>query len=100
MMLVLGSNKINRFLHLLDRILKVYIEVLTGFNRMPSSDSLNTTFLFQSCILGVASGNGGSKQHTHSKGRGGGGEPSIAWVQLVGQLAVTSSDDRLQHGFE
>lgn len=35
MMLVLGSYKVIRFLYLSARILKVYKEVLTGFNTCP-----------------------------------------------------------------
>ena len=36
------------------RILKVYIEALTGFSHIFNPDSLNNTLLSQGCILGVS----------------------------------------------
>lgn len=95
MMLVLGSCKVNRFLHLSARILKVYKEVLTGFSQMSSSDSFNITFQFQGCIweqllrVGEA-----SRTHILRIGVGDQWDPPIAWVQLMDQL------DLLQHSFE
>lgn len=72
-------------------ILKVYTEVLTGFSHVYHSNSLNTTFLSQSCIPEAASGSHEGKQNTHSKDRGRNEEPPIAQVQLQGQTVVTSS---------
>ena len=44
-------------------------EALTELSHVPSSDNLNTTFRFQGCILGAASGRGEVKWNTHSKDR-------------------------------
>ena len=56
---------------------------------MCSVHSLITTFLFQGCFLGAAPGSGEGKLNTHSKNRGGDGEPPVAWLQCVLQLAFT-----------
>ena len=77
--LVLCRCRTSRFLHLPAGILKVYIEVLTGFSRVHSLDNLITTFLFQGFILGAASGSGGSK--------GRDAVPPTARVQLAGQTS-------------
>ena len=91
MRLSVGGHKTSRFCACLPaRILKVYIEVLTRFSHIHSPDSLNSTFPFQGCILKKASGNGEGKQYTF-QGREMGKKPLIAWVQLKGQLVVTSS---------
>lgn len=63
--------------------------VLAIFSHIFSSETLDTTFLFQGCNLGVASGSRENKQNTHGKDRGSDRELPIAWVQLVGQVAVT-----------
>lgn len=71
------------------RILKVYIEALTGFSHLYCPDDL--TFLFQSCILENGSPCGNAVRSIYSKHREGNEELSIAWVLLVGQPMVMSS---------
>lgn len=56
---------------------------------MCSVHSLIITFLFQGCFLGAAPGSEEGKLNTHSKNRGGVGEPPVAWFQCVHQLAFT-----------
>lgn len=50
MWLVLGP-KLSRSLYLPTRILKVYVDALTGFSRIFSPDSLTNLLLSQVCIL-------------------------------------------------
>lgn len=83
--------KMSRSPRLLARILKVYIEALTGLSHVDHPDGLKTTFLCQGCVLGAASGNREGKKYTYSKDRGGIGEPPITHIQLVGQPVVMSS---------
>ena len=52
--LVLGGGKMTRSPYPRTRILKVYIEVLTGFSHIFSPDGFNSTLLSQGCILGTA----------------------------------------------
>lgn len=59
-------------------------------------DSLNSTFLSQGCILGIASGNGESKWNTHSKDGEREGRP-IAWAQLRANRQSCLLDDLPQH---
>ena len=54
MRLVLSDHKMSGPPYLLGRILKVYIEVLTGFSHVFNPDGLNNTFLSKSCVLGMA----------------------------------------------
>ena len=54
--LVLCGCKLSQFSHPPAKILKIYTGVLSGFSHIPSSgSSLNTTILFQGCVLGEAS---------------------------------------------
>lgn len=78
------------FPHLPIRILKFYTEVLTGFSHVPSPNSLNTTFLSQGCIPGVASGSGEGKWNAHSKPWGGDGSTLAisAWSPPPSQEGV------------
>lgn len=85
MNLVLGGCKTGRSLHLPTRILEVYIEALTGF----STDGPTPQYYLKALWDSVQGSE--SKQNAYSKDREGGGEPLIAWVQLSGQLVVTSS---------
>ena len=61
--LILGSRKRCRFQHPPTRILKAYIETLTGFSHVFSPDGLNNTLLPQGCVLEkgptMRMGNGG-----------------------------------------
>ena len=96
--LVLGGHKMRISLHQLARILKDYIEVLTGFSHIHSPDSISTTLLFQGCILGTASRSRNNKQNAHFKDQGRGREVSITWLQLLGQTGghiflMTSSNN-------
>lgn len=66
MMLVLGSCKVNRFLHLSARILKVY----RGLNWIQSDiqfRQLQHHIPVSRLYMGVASASGRSKQNSHSK---------------------------------
>lgn len=45
MKLILDSHKTSRFLHLPTKILKVYVEVLTGFSPLSHPDVLKNTLL-------------------------------------------------------
>ena len=87
MRLILSSYKTGRSLHIPSRMLKVYIQCLTGFSHVFSPDGLNNTLLSQGCTLQTART---GAEHTF-KGQGRGQEPSIALVQLVGQLGVMCS---------
>lgn len=89
MRLVLSSAQREVPMHPPARILKVYIEALTGFSHVYCPDDL--TLFFQGCILENSSPceNGGS--NIYSKDREGNEEPSVAWVLLGGQLMVMSS---------
>lgn len=49
MWLVLGDQVMSRSLHVSIRILKVYIEALTGFSHIFSLDDLSNTLLSQGC---------------------------------------------------
>ena len=54
--LVLSGCNLSQFSHPPAKILKIYTGALSGFSHIPSSgSSLNTTFLFQGCVLGEAS---------------------------------------------
>ena len=88
--LVLGSCKMSRSSHLPTRILRVYIETLTGFSPAYHPDALN---MFAPLRLHSenCSHCGNSGQNTHSKDEGGGEGPSIAWILLLDHLVVTSS---------
>lgn len=48
-----GVRKMSRSLHPFSRILKVYIQALTGFSHVYAPDGLNT-LLSQGCVLGIA----------------------------------------------
>lgn len=94
MMLVLASHKMRRSLHLPVRILKVY----SGLNWVQSQSRwCQHTLLYQGYILETAPARSirtywySYQQNVHSKHRGGGEEPLVAGVQIVGQLVVTSS---------
>ena len=82
----------SRSLYLPTRILKVYVEALTGLSQGSCPGGFNNTLLSQAYVLvnGSHYGNGG--QNIHFKDRGGSKQPLIAWVQLIGQLTVTSSE--------
>ena len=54
----LSSCKMSSSPHTSARILKVYIETVTGFSHVFILGGFNTTFLFQGCTLGAASGGG------------------------------------------
>ena len=71
------------------RILKAYIEPLTGFSHIfsPDVDSVNST-LSLGCVLENSSHCGNSGQSVYSKDGGGG---VTAWLQLESQLAGTSA---------
>ena len=75
---ILGDCETSIPLHSPIRILKIYIETLTGFShiQMVSTTHLKTTSLGL-LVLGKARGN------AHSKDRGGGEKPLIAVVQLL-----------------
>ena len=62
-----------------------------GFSHTYHPDGLNITLLSQGCVLENGSNCATSGCNVHSKDGGGGEEPPIAPVQLVGQLEVTSS---------
>lgn len=80
------------------QILRVDKEALTGFSHVYCAGILNTTSLFQGCVLGAAaSGSEKGKWNPHSKDRESGKEPQSAWVQLIGQLAVSFLDDIPQY---
>ena len=49
--LLLDGCKISQSLHLLTRILKVYIEVLAGFVHLYHPNGLHNIFLSQSCFF-------------------------------------------------
>ena len=85
--LSLGGCKASRFLYP-ARILKSYLEVLSGFSHVYHSDGLNNSLLCQ----------GDSSWNTvimwagcSFQGWGDGEEPLIAQVQLTSQPEVTSS---------
>ena len=61
------------------------------FSPVYRPEGLNSTLLSQGCILEKGSGCGKCGQNIDSNDRGGGEEPPIAWFQLMGQPAVTSS---------
>ena len=50
-----GDRGNERSLHLLTRLLEVYLEALTGFSHLSYTDSLSNTLLAQGCVLEVAS---------------------------------------------
>lgn len=56
---VLGTHKTSRSLNPPDRILKVYMEVLTGFRHVYYKDAVNNTCLSQGCILETSPSVGG-----------------------------------------
>ena len=91
MRLVIDGPKRSRSPYTLTRILKVYIEALTGFSHITNPDGLNNTVFSQGCILESISHCGNTGQRVHSEDRGGGVEPLTAWVYFSGQLAVMSS---------
>lgn len=84
MRLALGP-KLSRSLHLSARILKVYADVLTGFSRVCSPDSLTDLLLPQVPL------DRNRRWSMYSKDRRRGEEPSIAMAQFPVQLAVMSS---------
>ena len=90
MRLVLGGCKMSRSPHLPARILKVYIEVLTGFSHEFSPDGLNNILISQGCALEMAPAMGKADKHPF-QGQGRGEEPQIGQVQLSSHLAVMSS---------
>ena len=95
--LALGSSKMSRSPHLPARILKVYIEALTGFSHV-YVQMVSTT----RCSLKATSFNMsptvGKVGRTHvSRTQEVGEEPPIAGVQLTGQPAVPPLNDFLQY---
>lgn len=72
------------------RILKVYID-LAGFSHIFSPDSLNHTLVSQGFSFEKGSHCGDRDGNIYAKDRGGSEEPLIAWVQIEGELAVTST---------
>lgn len=62
-------------------------------------DELNSTLLSQVFVLENVSHNRKSGQDIHSKDKGGGKEPLIAQIQLVGQPVVTPLNDLLQPAY-
>lgn len=54
MWFALGSHKMNRSLHILPSILRVYIEALKGFSHIFSPDGLNNRAHSRGCALEVA----------------------------------------------
>ena len=73
----------SRSLHLPNRILRVYIEALTGFSLVYSPDGLNNTDSLKAASLKQL-----LVQNVHFKDRGAGKEPPIAQVWLEDQPAV------------
>lgn len=69
---VLGSCKTSRFPHPPAKILKVYIEVLTGLSHVNHPDGPSNTLLSQGCVLGLcpSSAEKTSVTHVPSKGEG------------------------------
>lgn len=73
----MGSHKMSTSL-LPHIILKVHIEILTGFSHIFTPDGLDNTLLSQSCVLEKCSGSGNAGRNVHSKGRREGEELPIA----------------------
>ena len=71
------------------RILKVYIEALTGFIGIYHPDGLHITLLSQGCVLGAGS-SVGKAILLYIPRIGGQGEPPTDWVQLLSQAVVMS----------
>lgn len=91
MRLVLGNWKMNTSSHQPTRILKVYVEALSGLSHVYRPDGLENTLLSLSYALGTAPTVGIVGRTVCSKERRGGEEPSIAHVQVKGQLAAIAS---------
>lgn len=75
-------------LHLLNRILKVYVKVLTGFSLIFSPDDPNSSSLTQGCTLQAAplsmdSPQGNRGKNIHSRDKGG------VRCQLASHLAMS-----------
>ena len=71
--------------------LKIYIEALTGFSHMFFADGLSNTLPLSKLHPWNGSCYGNSVQSVYFKDRGRSEEPLITWVQIEGELAVTSS---------
>ena len=81
----------SRSLHPPAGVLKVHIQALTGISHIYRPEGHDNTLLSQGYVLQNDSQCGNGGQNVHSKDRGEGGEPPIAWVQLVGEQEVMSS---------
>ena len=97
MRLVLGGPKTSRYLQLPTRILKVYIEALTGFSRVCCPDGLSNILLSQGCVLEMTP-SVGTVGRTHIPRAEEGVRSLRLLVQLMGQPVVhirlmTSSHD-------
>lgn len=88
--LILGSCKMSRSLHLPSRILRGYVEAVNGFSHIFSPGGLNNTLLSQGYVLGNSSHCRNNGQSVHSKNRGKGEGPLIAWILLKTQPVVIS----------
>lgn len=73
----------SRSLHQPNRILRAYIEALTGFSLVYSSDGLNNTDSLKAASLKQL-----LVKNVHFRDRGAGKEPPIAQVRLEDQPAV------------
>lgn len=54
----MGDQKTNKPQHPPTRILKDYIETVTGFSHIYHSEGLNVTMLSETCVLGASSSAG------------------------------------------
>ena len=85
-----GSQTTKRSPCLPDRIVSLY-RGPNGAQSVYHRESLNSTLLSQGCVFENDSHRGNGGQNIHSKHRGRGDEPLIAWAQFLGQLEVTYS---------
>lgn len=89
----MGGYRTNRSLPLPTRILKVYVEALTGFSLIYHPNGLSNTLPFQACILEISSGYGNGRQDIHSEAMGEGKEPPITQVHLEGQVFLMTKSN-------
>lgn len=59
-----GDHRMDGSSHPITKVLKVYIEALTGFSRVNCPGAVSTTSLCQDCVLGAAP-RGGQASRTH-----------------------------------
>lgn len=92
----MGSYKASRSLHSPTRILKVYIEDLTGFSHVYYPDGLNDTLLSQVYVLVMAPtvGRVGSTYIPRTGRRGGASDcPCPTQGSTVGHVLLTTSSN-------